>query len=207
MSRLIGTLEQALSYQHEGVVARFMDEFAVSREEAEKIFLETKRWLWLNSKHLDDLNQDLPNVPRSLGIRISITIIDEMWHTFILFTDDYANFCEKFLGQFIPHLPLFEREEEKTQIERDQEFIQYLSYLYDYIGEESLTLWFKKYPLEYSLDQIDTLRIHAARKRMCERSKQAYRRQHRFFKLGLTQLLSYIIRFPKRTQWSKSSNT
>lgn len=207
MSRLIGTLEQALSYQHEGVVARFMDEFAVSREEAEKIFLETKRWLWLNSKHLDDLNQDLPNVPQSLGIRISITIIDEMWHTFILFTDDYANFCEKFLGQFIPHLPLFEGEEEKTQIERDQEFIQYLSYLYDCIGEESLTLWFKKYPLQYSLDQIDILRIHAARKRMCERSKQAYRRRHRFFKLGLTQFLSYIVRLPKRTQWSKSSNT
>lgn len=66
MSRFVSTLEQALSYQHEGVVARFMLQFAIPRKEAEEIFLETKRWLWLNAKHLDDLNQGSPNVPKSL---------------------------------------------------------------------------------------------------------------------------------------------
>jgi hypothetical protein len=172
MSRLTGTLEQALSYQHEGVLFRFMDEFAVSREEAESIFLETKRWLWLNSKHLDDLSQGLPDVPESLGIRTSITIIDEMWHTFILFTVDYASFCENSFGRFISHLPLFAgKEDERTKLEKDREFIHYLSYLYDHIGAESLSLWFKEYPVKYSPDRIDTLRIHAIRRRMKERTQ------------------------------------
>ncbi|MEG4084845.1 hypothetical protein QUA34_14800 [Microcoleus sp. POL10_C6] len=199
MSRFVSTLEQALSYQHEGVVARFMLQFAIPRKEAEEIFLETKRWLWLNAKHLDDLNQGSPNVPKSLGIRTSITIIDEMWHIFILFTDDYANFCEKFLGKFIPHLPFLEGEEETTQIERDQEFIQYLSYLYDQIGEEYLTLWFKQYRLKYSLDQIDKLQIRAIRRRMCERSNQVHKMKHEFLLAWSSSIVVLRRLFPKNS--------
>jgi hypothetical protein len=32
-------------------------------------------------------------------------LIDEVWHQFILFTDEYRNFCEKTVGRFINHLP------------------------------------------------------------------------------------------------------
>lgn len=32
-------------------------------------------------------------------------VIDAVWHEFILFTDDYAAFCEHFFRQFIHHMP------------------------------------------------------------------------------------------------------
>jgi hypothetical protein len=31
--------------------------------------------------------------------------IDEIWHTFILFTDEYATFCAEVAGRFIHHAP------------------------------------------------------------------------------------------------------
>jgi len=32
-------------------------------------------------------------------------IVDEVWHTFILFTKEYADFCNKVMGKFIHHEP------------------------------------------------------------------------------------------------------
>lgn len=31
--------------------------------------------------------------------------VDNLWHSFILFTKDYANFCDKTAGYFLHHLP------------------------------------------------------------------------------------------------------
>jgi hypothetical protein len=33
------------------------------------------------------------------------TQIDEVWHSFILFTKQYASFCNDYLGEFMHHLP------------------------------------------------------------------------------------------------------
>lgn len=32
--------------------------------------------------------------------------VDELWHLFIIFTKDYREFCQKYLGQFLDHVPL-----------------------------------------------------------------------------------------------------
>jgi hypothetical protein len=32
--------------------------------------------------------------------------VDELWHLFILFTKDYREFCQKYLGQFLDYVPL-----------------------------------------------------------------------------------------------------
>ncbi len=31
--------------------------------------------------------------------------IDELWHTFVIFTQDYARFCDQVAGQFLHHVP------------------------------------------------------------------------------------------------------
>ena len=40
--------------------------------------------------------------------------IDEMWHTFVLFTQPYAAFCQRYFGRFIHHAP-------STRVEREGE--------------------------------------------------------------------------------------
>lgn len=31
--------------------------------------------------------------------------IDEGWHSFLLYTEDYASFCNEYLGEFVHHVP------------------------------------------------------------------------------------------------------
>jgi hypothetical protein len=33
-------------------------------------------------------------------------IVDEAWHTFILFTEEYENFCRNIVGKFLHHRPI-----------------------------------------------------------------------------------------------------
>ena len=32
-------------------------------------------------------------------------VIDEMWHTFLLYSKDYYDFCHQYLGRMIHHRP------------------------------------------------------------------------------------------------------
>lgn len=35
-------------------------------------------------------------------------MVDEMWHTFLLFTEDYHEFCDFHFGFFVDHMPVSE---------------------------------------------------------------------------------------------------
>jgi hypothetical protein len=43
---------------------------------------------------------------------------DEFWHAFILFTRDYAAFCERHFSHFIHHAPAGEGKEEREKIRK-----------------------------------------------------------------------------------------
>jgi hypothetical protein len=95
------SLDRVLAYRNADVVDRFCDDWDVERAEAEALFDDMLRWLWLGTR------TDGP-----LGITEPLLAIDEMWHTFVLFTVDYARFCEERIGRFIHHTPA-------TRTERD----------------------------------------------------------------------------------------
>ena len=79
------------NYKHPGVVDRLQRTTSLSQSQAEELFEDTKQFLYLCARH--------PNVT------IPTKALDEGWHNFILFTEDYANFCEKLLGKFVHHRP------------------------------------------------------------------------------------------------------
>lgn len=74
------------------VVQKYTKEHKVSSDTASEILLELKRWLTLCVLH--------PENAYATG-----GTVDEMWHTFILFTKDYARFCEDVTCIFIHHSP------------------------------------------------------------------------------------------------------
>ncbi len=85
------SFKEALAYKNEGVVAKYQKEFNLSREDAQTLFDDVKRFLWLYA---------------STGKAISPSQkLDEGWHTFIIFTQSYQEFCLKYLGRFIHHVP------------------------------------------------------------------------------------------------------
>src|SRR5262249_35562828 len=97
------TLAEVLAYRHPGVVRRYAKEQHASREEAEEIFQETLKWLYLCGC---SLREDV-----SCAMTPEIAKLDEMWHTFLMFTRDYADFCERYFSFFLHHVPNEDEEE------------------------------------------------------------------------------------------------
>ena len=150
------TLESLKDYQNDALINRFLETWTLSWEEGKDIFEETKKWLWLHA-----YIQECADKKIQLAISQSTKLIDEMWHTFILFTRDYQNFCEQYFGYYIHHYPTAKSEYDKTiaEYERSPETVieknrqlfevQY-SLIYDVLGEETLVKWYSEYTEKYT---------------------------------------------------------
>jgi hypothetical protein len=68
--------------------------------------------------------------------------IDDMWHTFLLFTKDYMSFCKDYFDEYIHHIPNTEEESMKEDQFKDN-LTRYLSFIYDTLGEETVINWFE----------------------------------------------------------------
>jgi hypothetical protein len=131
-------LEDVLAYRHPGVVRRYLKEHGGSREEAEEVFRETLKWLYLCHR-----TAAVPAEGLACAITPDLEKIDRMWHTFLLFTRDYAEFCDRHLGMFIHHLPESEdaAEAEGEEAARSRLARQF-GLVYDVLGEETLDAWY-----------------------------------------------------------------
>lgn len=74
-----------------------------------------------------------------------IAKIDEMWHTFILFTRDYADFCERHFGLFVHHAPTPTEDEPVSAQPGDvrRRLERQFGLIYDVLGEETLIAWYE----------------------------------------------------------------
>lgn len=84
-------LDDVMGYENPDIIHRLKDKLGLSEEEAHALFGDTKRFLFLCG-----------TVPGRWGPPEKI---DACWHEFILYTKDYAAFCEKYFGRFIHHNP------------------------------------------------------------------------------------------------------
>jgi hypothetical protein len=108
------TLAETLAYRNPAVVARFAEVWPVSLQEAEDVFDETLKWLWLGAK----IRQEDTGASFKLVVTPGLRIIDEMWHTFLLFTQAYRTFCEDHFGAFLDHGPTTVEEHAQAAAER-----------------------------------------------------------------------------------------
>jgi hypothetical protein len=161
-------LDEVLSYRNDRVIESFTRKFDVSTEEAEKIFVEVLRWLW----YIASTKPTKAN-PEAHGMDEHIFIIDEMWHTFILVTRDYAEFCEQMFGRFIHHDPGsagaeaygadysidLDADSEEQIIARTvlRKRAKYTD-IYHRLGEDVFVRWYQEFPQAYSTDAIYSLR-------------------------------------------------
>ncbi|MFK8004843.1 MAG: hypothetical protein AB8H03_00670 [Saprospiraceae bacterium] len=164
----IKSLSEVLTYQNEDIVYRFMDFFDLDLEASMDIFEETKKWLWLRAINKQrGLNSGKEVTP--LFIDGSLLIIDEMWHTFILYTIEYRNFCQENFGFFIDHTPTskaakhdyykrVELDPEGLKKEQEEKLKYQYSFIYDHLGEETLVKWYGEFPEKYSLEIIKGLK-------------------------------------------------
>lgn len=168
LPKQVKPLADVLAYENENVLYRFILHNDVNEEEALEIFTETKKWLWLSSvcmlikKHTD---QEAP----TLFIDENFLILDHMWHNFLMFTKDYREFCNDYLGIFIDHNPIpksdrmeyLKRHKENPE-EVMNEYMEsrkaMFGFIYDCLGEEVLIKWFDELAERYPKEKIRAMR-------------------------------------------------
>jgi hypothetical protein len=144
------TLGRALRYQNRDVIAKFTRHFQVPEAESLALFDECKKWLWLHG---------LPDAPPMVMLWEMLNV-DEMGHTFVLYTRDYERYCQSRFGTFVHHNPTRLRDQERYQRamagdreayfrrQRRQRERQY-GFIADKLGVETLQRWYVDYPLRY----------------------------------------------------------
>jgi len=140
------SLARVLRYRNDDVLHRFLKLYDVSWAEAEDLFTEVKKWLWLCS---------LPEAT-ALSITSPMHMMDEMWHNFVLFTHDYAAFCERYFGRFMHHGPARHSEAERrkrnpraAQVTNEDGLRAAMRFTFDHLGEDTLWKWHVYFPARY----------------------------------------------------------
>jgi len=84
-------LQKVRGYKNPEVVKRIQSEFSLTTQEASALFEDTKLFLYLSTVSKQAISPT--------------GNIDKGWHTFLMFTKDYAHFCYDCLGHFVHHVP------------------------------------------------------------------------------------------------------
>ena len=157
----VASLEAIMNYQNTDVLLKFRKEWDVSPEEAELIFAETKKFIWLASTSLRECF--------NIKVHEQFTIIDEMWHIFIQFTDAYTSFCEDYLAGYLHHYPSTNdmiRQELKHVNEtgityrdyRYNEYVNQIERIERSLGAETVATWYGHFAVKYSMENLNALR-------------------------------------------------
>lgn len=87
------TVAMVTDYRNKDVLARIKAELGVTIEKANELYADLMKFLWLAA-----VSPEPQIVPSP--------IIDDCWHCFVLFTQDYSDFCQNFFGGFLHHAPV-----------------------------------------------------------------------------------------------------
>ncbi|NRB11452.1 MAG: hypothetical protein HRU35_07595 [Rickettsiaceae bacterium] len=142
-----------LSYENSDIVEAFCKSFDVELIEAKDIFSQMLKWfVFCTDKETSEYR----------NIDDATLIIDEMWHTFILFTGDYTKFCKQYVGYYLHHKPSTNadlKQQRKRTIEEitTKKKAQY-ELVYDILGQDTFVKWYDEYPDKYSLENITKLK-------------------------------------------------
>lgn len=88
-------IQKVMDYPIPDIIARYRKDYKVSQDLAKIHEIELKRYLILVADTLDDED----------GLSMLSTQVDNLWHTFLLFTKEYQAFCNDMFGKFIHHVP------------------------------------------------------------------------------------------------------
>lgn len=96
MPRKLAPLSEVVRYRNARLVKYFAEEHNLSASESKALFDDLKKWLWLCA------NRD---TKAQVHFFNDLRVLDLYWHTFLLFTRDYVEFCNRYFGAVVMHDP------------------------------------------------------------------------------------------------------
>jgi len=127
-------LKRLLKYKNKQVVERYCNTYSKKKYYANKVFLELMKFFWLSQKTKLKKQYEL------VTIYPDMIHIDNMWHTFVLFTKDYQKFCNNYFGTYIHHTPQSGKAPPRKLY--NEKLSASISYVYDELGEKTVRFWF-----------------------------------------------------------------
>lgn len=134
-----------MGYKNENIVSRYQIDYPDSTMSGNEALTELKKYIWLSLKHKEEreIYPQKESLHFNCAMHEEMRDIDNMWHTFLLFTKDYQDFCQEYLnGVFFHHFPLINAANVISEESYELELTRYLSYIYDNLGEDELVKWF-----------------------------------------------------------------
>ena len=137
-------LKALLAYRNPRVVQKFQREFPQVTTDANALFSELLKYLWLAQKQRLERNQapQDDNLDFLLAIYDDMIHIDQLWHCFILCTKDYVEFCDCYFGRYMHHVPDAFDSLPPTKEKFAADLEKFASYVYDHLGIETVQTWF-----------------------------------------------------------------
>ena len=138
------SLEEMRQYRHPQVIRRFVRDYPEMADSAEIIFEDLMLFFWASKNHEEEkkMNPHRADLDFIYIMDEEMKGIDLMWHIFLLYTKDYAEFCEKYFGQFLHHLPEIVDPDETENQKFNLNLERFLNYSYDLLGEEVIRRWY-----------------------------------------------------------------
>ncbi len=135
-------LEDLLNYKNPRITQRYIRDFNASPEEAEKVFTDLMKWFFMLHRYASEgLYFENNSRHFELGMYDETQKIDDMWHTFILFTIDYSEFGRNQLGYYQHHQPFDQVvPKSKAQIFRERQLMY--EFIATSVGVDTLHAWF-----------------------------------------------------------------
>ncbi|MEX2397720.1 MAG: hypothetical protein WD491_11865 [Balneolales bacterium] len=150
-----------LSYRNDDVLHKFKTQWDISDEATFDVFEQTKKFLFLAAYAKTQCF--------TAEVQEQILIIDEMWHTFILFTDAYHSFCEQNFDGYLHHEPLTKAGRKETIKDVSSQNVTFARYkrntlarqvelIDELYGFDTVYRWYCTYPDIYSIEKMNVLR-------------------------------------------------
>lgn len=119
-----------MNYHMDNIIERCKEDYKYTNEDMAIIEKEFKKFMILSI--ISETNSE----------SMFSQDVDNLWHTFLLFTKEYADFCKKHAGRFIHHVPQphMSRTPEKAEIIA-QYFVSFAQNYEKVFGEEIHHLW------------------------------------------------------------------
>ncbi len=164
---MIQSLEKVLAYKNAQVLKackKLYIYYDLSDAECQQIFEDLLRFLWLyatvEKRKIEEPNWDAPDI----SIAYSMLAIDQFWHTFIMNTQDYMDFCNDYLGQYVHHpIPVSKYFKNKKTLGEDKAnelfIVEMATCVIEYLDGEVAWRWFDEYE-KYLPENADELIAH-----------------------------------------------
>lgn len=141
---MLARREEISAYQNQAVVRRFQKEHPEHAENAQGIFDDLMLFFWASKKHESERLANPANAELDFVFIMDeeMKLIDVMWHKFLLYTQDYMDFCGKYFGEYLHHLPDVVPNRGIKPIHFETNLERFLNYVCHELGPEVVRRWF-----------------------------------------------------------------